>query len=40
VASTATFTIPGSGRGDWDDDSGLLWIVDNTNKVINGIAIR
>lgn len=33
-----SFTLPASGRGDWDGS--LFWVVDNTNKKLLGLAIR
>jgi hypothetical protein len=38
VSGTKSFTLPGTGKGDWDGS--LLWVVDNGNKVIKGLFVR
>jgi hypothetical protein len=38
VVGKRNFTLPGSGKGDWDGS--LLWIIDNDNKVIKGVSLK
>ena len=35
---TISFTVPGSGRGDWDGR--YFWVVDNTSKSIKALFVR
>jgi len=38
VLQTISFTVPGTGRGDWDGQ--FLWVVDNTSKSIKALFVR
>jgi hypothetical protein len=38
VLAKKSFTLPGNGKGDWDGS--LLWIVDNSTKVIKGLSLK
>jgi len=35
---TISFTVPGTGRGDWDGQ--FFWVVDNTSKSIKALFVR
>lgn len=38
VVGKKTLTLTGKGKGDWDGS--LLWVVDNANKVVNGLSLK